>query len=126
MLDLEKSSVISSPNNYYSIGQKLPIHSPSSLSLPAVAHLQTFNDVSPLAMASKVSVPPGSGVSPALGSASSSGPGYSSGLGLGQFFNTDKKSAKRTAGRLIKLHSDIYALAGRLDLAISKYLFLEF
>ena len=124
MLDLEKSSVISSPNNYYSIGQKLSIQSPSSLSLPAVAHLQTFNDVSSLALASGVSVPPGSGVSPALGSALSSGAGYSS--GLGQFFNTDKKSAKRTAGRLIKLHSDIYALAGRLDLAISKYLFLEF
>lgn len=92
MLDLEKSSVIPSPV-YHSQGTGLKVTSPSSLSLPAAAHMQKDEVFA----------------SPAP-----------SGIGFGQFFNNDKKSAKRTAGRIMKLHADIYSLMGRLDLAITR------
>ncbi len=45
--------------------------------------------------------------------------GHSPKMGFTQFFN-DKKSAKKNTGRILKLQSDIFALIGRLDLAIKK------
>lgn len=94
MLDLEKSSIIPSPT-YQSQGVGQKMTSPSSLSLPAAAHMLKDGEIY------------------------SSSP-TATGIGFGQFFNSDKKSAKRTAGRVMKLHGDIYALMGRLDVAMSK------
>ena len=50
--------------------------------------------------------------------------GQSAKIGFTQFFSNDKRSAKKNAGRILKLQGDIFALIGRLDLGIKKYFIL--